>query len=87
MPHFCSNHHPCGDYICQVCATIHCEMCDGKKSYWMKIPNKSFRGNVCPKCVERLEAPISLFEHCRKESGLTDPDSINRYMQRHYGHG
>jgi len=28
---------------------------------------------------------MTLFEHCKQESGLTDPIAINKYMQKHYG--
>jgi len=31
------------------------------------------------------KGPISLFEHCKRESGLTDVNQIKRYMNRHYG--
>jgi len=34
----------------------------------------------------RDKRPISLHEHCRRESGLTGM-ALERYVQRHYGHG
>ena len=37
--------------------------------------------------VQKVEQPISLFEHCRRESGLTNRQDIMRYLNRHYGHG
>ena len=51
----------------------------------------------CPDCggkthfekayeVEEIERPISLFEHCKQESGLTNTVDIKRYINRHYGH-
>ena len=51
MPHFCK----CGanEYICQVCARIFCSR--EYPSVWMKIPDKSFSGNVCPKCIEEIK--------------------------------
>lgn len=36
--------------------------------------------------IEEEHIPISLFEHCKRESGLTDTRQITQYMNRHYGH-
>ena len=36
---------------------------------------------------EDMPRTISLFEHCRQESGLTDRVQITAYMNRHYGFG
>ena len=36
---------------------------------------------------EEQDKPMSLFEHCKQESGLTDRDQIVKYMNRYYGHG
>lgn len=136
MPDFCPNpNHPCDTYLCQVCLTVHCEMCDKAKSKWMKIPGKQREGNVCPECQKKMEEvtyieeaevyscnncgaysstpqtiahiatckrgeakrwerhyqegneQISLFEHCRRESGYQNDAAVRRYMNRHYGHG
>jgi hypothetical protein len=31
------------------------------------------------------DGPVSLYDHCKEESGLTDPVKIRAYMNRHYG--
>jgi hypothetical protein len=31
------------------------------------------------------ESLVSLYEHCKEESGLTNDADIRRYMNRHYG--
>lgn len=82
---FCPKHH-CDTYVCQVCGRICCEMCDGKRSVWGET-GRGIKGNICPNCQKPVAPPISLFEHCKKESGLTSVSDINRYMNRHYGHG
>jgi hypothetical protein len=65
------------------------------------ITGRPSAGNVCPECVKAHEArkivgrpvitetdrPMNLFDYCRQESGLTEPEAIRRYMNRHYGHG
>jgi hypothetical protein len=71
-------------YICQICGRD----LDSVKHQpvW-----RAGTGNVCPSCqqtkVTMGERPISLFDHCQRESGLIDPEAIRRYMSRHYGHG
>ena len=95
MPHFCE----CGadTYICQKCARILCSR-DYPSTWRPDITGHKSAGNVCPTCLEefkkfgvtatpRDEGPISLYEHCHRESGLTDRGAILRYMNRHYGHG
>lgn len=88
---FCPKHHV-DTYLCQVCGKIHCEMCDGANSTWTQIPraDKGVKGNICPSCMKaglQTDPPIGLFEHCRRESGLTNHVEITRYMNRHYGFG
>ncbi len=42
---------------------------------------------VCkPEWTPNFDRPISLHEHCRRESGLDGP-ALERYINRHYGHG
>jgi DNA-directed RNA polymerase subunit RPC12/RpoP len=90
MPHFS----PDGNdtYICQKCARIYDSV--HHPSTWVKG-----KGNVCPTCInpaprpydgpmgifEDMDKPISLHEHCRRESGLTGV-ALERYINRHYGH-
>jgi len=35
--------------------------------------------------AQREEGPMSLYEHCKRESGL-EGAALNRYIQRYYGH-
>ena len=57
-------------------------------------------GNVCDACLtkalrdsprpavnepEQTEPPLSLYEHCRRESGLSGK-ALDNYVNRHYGH-
>lgn len=43
-------------------------------------------GNVCSSCIAKHDnAPLSLYEHCRRESGLTGA-ALDRYVNRYYGH-
>jgi len=73
------------EYICQVCARIKCGRCQPPQ--WRPdLTGRKSAGNICPTCREEKETPISLFDHCKKESGLSSPQEINRYMNRHYGH-
>lgn len=55
------------------------------------------RGNLCPHCVRpapmippaemnKDPRPMSLYEYARLESGLTGA-ALDRYINRHYGHG
>lgn len=82
MPHFSSCCPDADEYLCQKCGKSRCGKC--YPSEWRPdlTGHKSF-GNVCPDCVQ----PMSLYDHCKQESGLTDPTAIKRYMNRYYGHG
>ena len=84
MPHFSADGND--TYLCQVCA----HEFDGVKfpSKWRPDITKSkSAGNVCPSCVAKYETePTNLYEHCQRESGLTDRNAIVKYMHRHYGH-
>lgn len=92
MPHFSDCCPGADTYICQVCGTIHCSNCE--PSQWRPdLTGSQSAGNVCPECrksnrkrEDRVEAPLSLWEHCKQESGLTDPAAIRKYMNRYYGH-
>lgn len=83
MPHFNELGHD--TYICQFCGQIK----DGQLdlSVWVEG-----RGNKCSTCnfedqsKKPLEPPISLYEHCRRESGL-EGQALTNYINRHYGHG
>jgi hypothetical protein len=81
--------HACDDYLCQVCGTIHCEICDGNRPVWTQIPDKKFEGNICPDCQNKMRTPepMSLYEYCRRESGHSNPSQIRNCMNRHYGVG
>jgi hypothetical protein len=79
------------EYICQVCARIFAS--DTHPPVWMPIERRENKscGNVCPDCVKRGQkkpepGPISLYEHCRQESGLEGAE-LTAYINRYYGHG
>ena len=83
MSRFCE----CGNdmYICQKCGRDLCSR--DYPSEWREIPGKKFSGNICPDCIREQGKLLSLFEHCKLESGLTQTSAINDYMNRYYGHG
>jgi len=88
MPNFCE----CGadTYICQKCGRILCSK-DYPSTWRPDITEHESAGNVCPSCLrggvkEKEEGLISLYEHCQRESGLSDPTSVLQYMNRYYGH-
>ncbi len=74
MPHFSSCCPRADEYICQKCAKIFCSKC--QPSQWRPdITRHKSAGNVCPSCIKEYGYPAppeSLYEHCKKESGLTD---------------
>lgn len=87
MPHF--DEHGNDVALCQVCGG------DTTKPTWRPdITGSKSAGNVCPRCLERHEeayvftrgGAISLYEHCKRESGFTEHRKIVAYMNRHYGH-
>lgn len=90
MPHFDADGN--GTWICQVCARI---FPDTVPANWLPIARRKDKscGNVCPNCTKMgknfdntdSEAPISLHEHCRRESGL-EGQALRNYINRHYGH-
>lgn len=89
MPHFSSNGND--NYICQECGNIYDSI--EYPPVWRPITGKKISGNVCPDCVNETgnkanvaEPPMSLYDHCKEESGLTDPRKIKEYMNRYYGH-
>lgn len=57
MPHFCSKH-DVDTYLCQICAEVHCHVCDGKDSVWMNIPGTNLNGNVCPTCLKKHQEKV-----------------------------
>lgn len=84
MPHFSESGND--TYLCQVCGRER----DGVQypSQWRPdLTGHKSAGNICPPCLAEKERPMSLYEHCKQESKLTDPEAIRRYMNRHYGHG
>lgn len=86
MPHFSKSGHD--EVICQKCTRI---VDTGKESVdWRPdITGSQSAGNVCGFCViehERSNEVVSLYEHCRRESGLTGA-ALDRYINRYYGHG
>ena len=89
MPHFS----PEGNdmYICQICGRD-LDSAKHPPSWRIDLTKRQSAGNVCPTCLARLEpatanTQISLYEHCKQESGLTNHNDILKYMNRHYGHG
>ena len=91
MPHFSSCCEGADEYICQCCGQIKCSRC--KPPVWRPDITKSeHAGNVCPTCISNKETkesarpPISLYEHCRIESGGLTGKQLDNYINRHYGH-
>ena len=98
MPHFDEDGYD--TWICQICAKVYSS--GKVNSEWRTdITGNEHAGNVCPNCIEahkdtkrvgeRLRAavqkgPMSLYEHCRIESGLTGK-ALDDYINRYYGHG
>jgi hypothetical protein len=92
MPHFSEDGNDM--YICQVCG----RQLDSVKHppVWRTdVTGNKSAGNVCPTCLKGkqfcnphgdLQRPISLYEHCRRESGFSKHADIVRYMNRYYGH-
>ena len=83
MPHFSEDGND--EYICQTCARIY----DSVKSPSEWIENASpklRRGNACPNCIAKANAPMGLVDYCRIESGLEGQELMD-YVNRHYGHG
>lgn len=85
MPHFSKSGHDM--VLCQVCGR---DIDTGKdQPEWrVDITGNKSAGNVCPSCVAMHDdKPVSLYEHCKQESGLIDHSQIMAYLNRHYGHG
>jgi hypothetical protein len=61
--------------ICPRCKKVHDQT--GLKGEALR---KAIQGKVTP------TGPISLYEHCRRESGL-EGMALQRYINRYYGHG
>ena len=75
MPYFSSCCPEADEYICQICGVIKCSAC--QPSAWRPDLTKNISaGNACPSCVKGttkdMSKTISLFEHCRQESGLSN---------------
>jgi len=98
MPHFCKC--GADTYICQKCGKVFCSK-DYPPEWRADITENKSAGNVCPECVTDFEnfkqgfitarisfkngESISLYEYCRRESGLSDAVKIREYINRHYG--
>lgn len=85
MPHFDEDGND--TYLCQFCARVFSAI---PKYLPVYIEG---RGNKCPSCQKSgydirkpIEPPISLHEHCRRESGL-EGQALTDYINRYYGHG
>jgi hypothetical protein len=97
MPHFSSCCRGADEYICQKCGKIFCSNCHPPE--WRPdITGHKSAGNVCPSCLEKHDTcpgkynikksiQMPLYDHCREESGFTDPNQIVKYMNRYYGVG
>lgn len=46
MPHFCSKHEGCDEYLCQACGSTRCST--DTPSRWLDPIPGGGRGNVCP---------------------------------------
>ena len=86
MPTFCD----CGadKYICQACGRDLCSA-DYPPEWRKDITKREHAGNVCPECVAKYDThePMSLYDHCKMESGFDNPAKVTEYMNRYYGHG
>ncbi len=78
MPHFDDSGRE--EWVCQKGAHV----CTGPSTWVEGV------GNVCPRCFappsNAPEPPLSLYEHARRESGLSGL-ALVRYVNRHYGQG
>jgi hypothetical protein len=88
MPHF--DQYGGDEWICQVCGRVQ----SSRVGFGWRpdITNNTSAGNVCPTCLKRYTerqaaTPISLAEHCRRESGGLTGTALNRYINRYYGFG
>jgi hypothetical protein len=61
--------------VCPICL---------KAQATLKLTGASLRAALARKRED--EGPISVYEHCRRESGLTGAE-LTRYVNRHYGFG
>lgn len=97
MPHF--DEYGGDEWICQICGRVHDSTV---KSVWnSKATGNVTAGNVCPRCMrafdetgltgdrlrEYVRGPMSLAEHCRRESGGLTGEALRQYMNRYYGTG
>lgn len=97
MPHFDKEGRD--TWICQICGSTYSSYV--KPEWNPKLTGHTSAGNVCPSCRhshdetllvgdalrQYVKQPsVSLAEHCRRESGLTGA-ALQRYINRHYGHG
>lgn len=89
MPHF--NEQGQEEWVCQRGAHV----CTGR-STWVERGSDEAKtlgchGSICDDCLAKAgysidEGPLSIIEHCRRESGL-DGTALTEYINRHYGHG
>jgi hypothetical protein len=93
MPKFtnCPSHSGLDTWGCQACGKVFCSGCE-RSNWCTPVPGKTYNGNVCTRCLEFklpriMEAPMSLHEHCREESGGLEGQALERYINRYYGHG
>jgi hypothetical protein len=93
MPHFSPSGHDM--VLCQVCGRD-IDTSKEKVVWRPDITGHKSAGNVCAACLSHHGSksevmtrggPISLYEHCKQESGLTNHREIMAYLNRHYGHG
>jgi len=85
MPHFSESGHDV--VLCQGCGSL---IDTGKtETNWRPdITGSKCAGLVCQPCVDKHDAlPITLYEHCRRESGGLEGQALQNYINRHYGHG
>ena len=88
MPHFDKNGND--TVLCQLCGRV-----VNSATWRPDLTGNKSAGNVCSLCVanpvggravrRELEEPIGIYEHCRRESGLTGA-ALTRYVNRYYGH-
>lgn len=84
MPHF--DEHGRDTVICQLCGRTVSEA-----TWRPDLTRNKSAGNVCAACVAKSKEPrraeplLSLYEHCRLESGLSG-EALREYINRYYGH-
>ena len=73
-------------YICQVCGRD-LDSVKHPPQWRPDLTGNEHAGNICPSCTMGKSKPLSLYEHCKVESGGLTGQALQNYINRHYGHG